>query len=133
MDRLLEFLLRRFVRCGTLRITTARGFVISIGDGTGNPVAVRFMSRAAELAVLLDPELKLGETYMDDTLRMEEGTIADFLDLIVRNIASYQPTLFDRACTQMRAMLRHVFSFNNRARSVKNAKSGLHPVSLTPA
>ena len=37
MDRLLELLLRRFVRRGTLRFTTARGSVFTVGDGTGPP------------------------------------------------------------------------------------------------
>ena len=68
MDRLLELLLRRFVRRGTLRFTTARGSVFTVGDGTGPPVAIRFMTKAAERGVLLDPELKLGEAYMDGTL-----------------------------------------------------------------
>ena len=32
-------------------------------------------------AILLDPELKLGEAYMDGTLVVEQGSIADFLHL----------------------------------------------------
>ena len=68
MDRLLELLLRRFVRRGTLRFTTARGSVFTVGDGSGPPVAIRFMTKAAQRGVLLDPELKLGEAYMDGTL-----------------------------------------------------------------
>ena len=68
MDRLLELLLRRFVRRGTLRFTTARGSVFTVGDGKGPPVAIRFMTKAAQRGVLLDPELKLGEAYMDGTL-----------------------------------------------------------------
>ena len=67
MDRLLELLLRRFVRRGTLRFTTARGSVFTVGDGSGPPVAIRFMTKAAQRGVLLDPELKLGEAYMDGT------------------------------------------------------------------
>ena len=37
MDRLLELLLRRFVRRGTLRFATARGSVFTVGDGKGPP------------------------------------------------------------------------------------------------
>src|SRR4030088_3136245 len=45
------------------------------------PPAAGFTSRRAELAVLLEPELKLGEAYMTGTFVMEEGSIADLLEL----------------------------------------------------
>jgi cyclopropane-fatty-acyl-phospholipid synthase len=120
MDWLLEFLLRRFVRCGTLRITTARGFVISIGDGTGKPVTVRFMSRAAELAVLLDPEFKLGETYMDGTLRVEEGTIADLLALVLHQTPSGRSSSWALPQWALRFVIRRLQQFNWRARARRN-------------
>ena len=79
MDRLLQFLLKTFIRRGTFRVTTSRGTVLAFGDGTGQPVSVRFASRKAEWGILLDPELKFGESYMDGTFVVEEGTIADVL------------------------------------------------------
>ncbi len=79
MDRLLRFLLEIFIRRGTFRVTTSRGTVLTFGDGSGQPVSVRFTSPAAEWAILLDPELKLGECYMDGTFVVEQGTIADVL------------------------------------------------------
>jgi len=48
MDRLLQFLLKTFVQRGTFRVTTSRGTVLNFGDGTGQPVWVRFATRAAE-------------------------------------------------------------------------------------
>src|ERR1044072_7574387 len=79
MDRVLQYVLGSFIRRGTLRLTTARGTVLQFGDGTGEPVAVRFKTRWTELAILLDPELAVGEAYMDGTLVIERGSIADFL------------------------------------------------------
>ncbi len=79
MDRLLQFLLSRFIRRGTFKVTTSRGRTFTCGDATGMPVAVRFTTRAAELGIVLDPELKFGEAYMDGTLVVEQGTIADVL------------------------------------------------------
>jgi cyclopropane-fatty-acyl-phospholipid synthase len=79
MDRLLQFLLETFIRRGTFRVTTSRGTVLTFGDGTGQPVSVRFASRAAEWAILLDPELKFGEAYMNGTFVVEQGSIADVL------------------------------------------------------
>src|ERR1035437_414452 len=83
MDRLLQFLLETFIRRGTFRVTTSRGTVLTFGDGTGQPVAVRFASRAAEWGILLDPELKFGESYMNGTFVVERGSIADVLAIML--------------------------------------------------
>jgi cyclopropane-fatty-acyl-phospholipid synthase len=81
MDWLLRALIARMVRRGTFRLTSAGGTILTFGDGTGPGIAARFTSGGAELAVLLEPELKLGEAYMNGTLVMEEGSIADLLEL----------------------------------------------------
>ena len=83
MDRLLQFLLSQFIRRGTFKVTTSHGWTFTCGDNTGPPVAVRFTSRAAELGIVLDPELKFGEAYMDGTLVVEQGTIADVLAIVL--------------------------------------------------
>src|ERR1035438_9011041 len=79
MDRLLQFLLKTFIRRGTFRVTTSRGTVFIFGYGTGRPVSVRFASRATEWGILLDPELKFGEAYMNGSFVVEQGSIADVL------------------------------------------------------
>ena len=73
MDRLLQGLFGTFIRRGTFKLTTSRGRSFVFGDGTGIPVAVRLMSRRAEIGLLRDPELKFGEAYMDGTLVVEAG------------------------------------------------------------
>src|SRR5918912_4464541 len=81
MDRLLPHTLGRFIRKGTVQVTAASGFTFTLGDGTGTPIAVRFTSRVAQWGVLMDPELRLGEAYMDGTLVVEHGSIRDLLAL----------------------------------------------------
>jgi cyclopropane-fatty-acyl-phospholipid synthase len=81
MDRLLRFVMSRFIRRGNLRITSARGRTFRFGDGTGRQISVRFTTRAAQRQVLLNPELKLGECYVDGTFVVEDATIAEFLAL----------------------------------------------------
>ena len=84
MGRLLLLLLRRFLRRGCFAITTAAGSTYNFGDGSGPPVAVRFTTSKALRTVLLDPELKLGEAYMDGTMIVERGTVADVLAVLMR-------------------------------------------------
>jgi cyclopropane-fatty-acyl-phospholipid synthase len=120
MERLLELLLGQFIRRGNLRITTARGSVISLGDGSGPPVAVRFTSSAAQTAVLLDPELKLGEAYMNGSFVVEHGTIADVLGLALGQRADGAPPTWARPQWLLRYFNRRLQQFNPRRRARHN-------------
>ncbi|MDX3966869.1 MAG: cyclopropane-fatty-acyl-phospholipid synthase family protein [Bradyrhizobium sp.] len=117
MDGLLHCVCAALIRKGTLQVTTARGRRFTVGDGTGTPLAVRFSSVAAEAGVLLDPELRLGEAYMDGTLVVEEGSIADLLALALSQEGKALPR-WTRPQWVMRFLQRRVQQFNgcNRAR-----------------
>jgi cyclopropane-fatty-acyl-phospholipid synthase len=118
MDRLLRFLLKTFVRRGTFRVTTSRGTVLTFGDGTGQPVSVRFTSRAAEWAILLDPELKFGEAYMNGTFVVEEGTIADVLAIMLGQNTDVPHWALPQGL--LRYLARRLRQFNPRRRARRN-------------
>ncbi|MGB3865357.1 MAG: cyclopropane-fatty-acyl-phospholipid synthase family protein [Xanthobacteraceae bacterium] len=118
MDRLLQFILERFIRRGALTVIRADGTRFTCGDGTGEPVAIRFTTRAAERQVLLDPEMAFGEVYTDGTLIVEQGTIADALA-----IALDQPDMIPRWAKLQwwaRYLIRNIQQFNPRSRSKNN-------------
>jgi len=119
LDQLLSIFLKRFIRQGSLTVTTASGNRYSFGDGSGPPVAVRFTNAKAQRAVLLDPELRLGEAYMDGTFVVEEGSIADALAILLRqeSIAAPKWALPTRL---VRYLFRRVQQFNLRSRSRRN-------------
>ena len=121
MDRLLRAVCRRLIGTGNLRVTTASGLAFNCGDGAGTPVAIRFASRGAEWRVLLDPELRLGEAYMDGGLVVGQGSIAEFLDLTVRNLSRTSPTPFTRPLRTLRALARRLFDYNTLGRARRNA------------
>src|SRR5581483_6679972 len=120
MDSVLELVLRSFIRRGTLRLTTASGNVLQFGDGTGDPVAVRFMTRAAQWKVLIDPELQVGEAYMNGTLVMERGSIADFLALALSQDNKDGPPRWARLPWLVRYLGRRLAQFNPRSRARQN-------------
>jgi cyclopropane-fatty-acyl-phospholipid synthase len=81
---------------------------------------VRFLTAAGEQRILLDPELALGELYMDGTLVIERGTIADLLAVVLD-----QPDMLPRwARLQwwLRYLVRHAQQFNPRRRSKNNVE-----------
>ena len=118
MDRLLQYLLKTFLRRGTFRVTTSRGTVLTFGDGTGQPVWVRFVSRNAEWGILLDPELKFGESYMNGTFVVEHGSIADVLAICLGQ--NSQVPHWARLQGFLRYLNRRLSQFNPRARARRN-------------
>jgi cyclopropane-fatty-acyl-phospholipid synthase len=118
MDRLLHYFLDHFIRRGAMTFTTASGAKFTCGDGSGEPVAARFLTADAERRILLNPELGLGEAYMDGTFVVERGSIADALAILLD-----QPEILPRwARLQwwLRYLVRHSQQFNPRRRARNN-------------
>lgn len=118
MDGLFRLLLSRFIRRGTIVFTTASGTTFACGDGTGEPVRAHFTSAQAQRRLLRDPELALGELYMDGGLVMQRGSIADLLA-----VAMDQPDWTPRWAKLhglIRYWIRTLHQFNPRRRSRHN-------------
>jgi cyclopropane-fatty-acyl-phospholipid synthase len=120
MDRLLKFLLGTFVRRGSLHLSTANGSAMVIGDGGSPSVAVRFATAAAQRAVMLDPEVKLGEAYMDGTLKVEQGSIADLLAIVLGQSKNGLPPRWAQLQWALRFLYRRWQQFNRPSRARRN-------------
>jgi len=120
MDRLLRAALERFIRAGNLRVTTAGGSTFTLGDGTGTPVAIRFTTRAAERGVLIDPEVKFGEAYMDGTVVVEQGSIAEVLAVVLDQCVGGKPPFWARTQWLLRYLHRRLQQFNPPPRARRN-------------
>jgi cyclopropane-fatty-acyl-phospholipid synthase len=83
----LHNLLSKIIRVGSLTVRGSSGQK-HYGGGGGRSVTIRFTDPAAERELVADPQLKLGELYMDGRLRIDEGDIYDFLSLIKDNTLS---------------------------------------------
>jgi cyclopropane-fatty-acyl-phospholipid synthase len=109
---------------GGLEVIMASGRRVTIGQPRPDqpPLAVRFTTPAAERGILLDPELKLGQAYMDGTLVMEEGSVTDLLALLMAQPAACTSTTTVSAKLLFwgRKLLRRIDQFNPRGRSQRN-------------
>jgi cyclopropane-fatty-acyl-phospholipid synthase len=119
VDRLLSLFLGRFIRRGSLRVTSAAGDTYTFGDGTGAPLAVRFTDAKAQRAVLLDPELRLGEAYMDGTFVLEQGSLADVLALLMHQEQIAAP-IWALPARLLRYLFRRLQQLNLRSRARHN-------------
>jgi cyclopropane-fatty-acyl-phospholipid synthase len=118
MDRLLRSFLVKFIRRGSMTFTTASGDRYTCGDGTGEPVHVRFLTADAERRVLLNPELALGEVYMEGSFVLERGSIADALAILMGQPDAL-PT-WAKPHWWARYLIRRIRQFNPRSRSKDN-------------
>ncbi len=86
-----EAYLQQLIRLGCLTLIKASGRQTVYGDGSGPPVTVRLRPGAAG-RILLNPDLKFGECFMDGHLIVEQGDIYALLEIIARNmVANHRP------------------------------------------
>lgn len=121
MEKVLTTILSGLVRRGALTVVSASGREYTFGDGTGEEVRVRFLDKGAERALILNPELQLGEIFMDGRLVVERGTIYDFLALVLRDDDhTDKRSLPSRILGKLRFLTRSAVSRNNPWRARRN-------------
>ena len=120
MFTLLDILLRRIVRRGSLKLIDADGIAHGYGDGGPPRVSVRLADRRLERQLVRDPPLALGEAYMHGRLQMVDGGIYDFLELILSNLESEPLPSWTKSFNAARYLLRRLRQFNPSGRARRN-------------
>jgi cyclopropane-fatty-acyl-phospholipid synthase len=82
--RALGAVLSRIVRRGSLEVGTPSGAKMTFGDGTEPDVAVHFADERAIWALIVDPELQLGDLFTSGRLVIERGSVYDLIDVLAR-------------------------------------------------
>jgi cyclopropane-fatty-acyl-phospholipid synthase len=118
MDPLLHRILTQFIRRGSMMVTTADGTRFTCGDGTGPPVAIRFLTKGAQRKILFNRELGLGEAFMNGEFVVEGGTIADALAILMGQPKTLPA--WAKPHWWLRYMTRRIRQFNLRGRARNN-------------
>jgi cyclopropane-fatty-acyl-phospholipid synthase len=108
---MLGLLLNRLMRKGTLTVIHSNGKREMFGAGEPH-VTVRFHDRKAIPELVLNPDLKLGELYMDGRVTVENGTVTDLLGLLMMNLGATQPTGLHKLARTFRRLTRRFAQFN---------------------
>jgi cyclopropane-fatty-acyl-phospholipid synthase len=120
MNRLLQTALAGAIKTGSLEVVDPRGAVRHFGDGTGTQVRVHFKSAATERALLLDPQMNLGEEYMNGGYDVQKGTLLDFLSILIVNFGARGQTWWTAAMGEIRRLVRLVAENNDATRARSN-------------
>jgi cyclopropane-fatty-acyl-phospholipid synthase len=82
----LRLLLRRFVRRGQLGVIDHTGRRYDFGiDGARPRVAIKIHDKRLYRRLAFHPTLHVGRAYVDGALTLEEGSLTDFLNLVLIN------------------------------------------------
>ncbi len=87
---LLAGFLEHMVRVGRLEIIDAHGRRHLFSGAPGASVTIRLHDRSLHRKLLINPELHLGEAYVDGSLTIEKGTLSDLLKIVATNLESAQ-------------------------------------------
>jgi cyclopropane-fatty-acyl-phospholipid synthase len=82
---LFQCLLRSVVHKGSLTLIAANGKTRTFGDGAPPRIVVKLHRRILEWSLGLNPDLKIGEAYMNGLLTIEEGDLYGFIHLLLSN------------------------------------------------
>lgn len=117
--RILTGLLNRTIKRGSLSFIDSRtGQTVSFGDGTG-PEVVIGITAAAAIRIASNPDLALGEAYMDGDLTILRGGIRDLFDVIFLNQEAVEVSQTSAGALKLK-LLRTIQQANNRVSSRRN-------------
>ena len=118
---LLDRVAKSLIHKGDLSITDWNGITRRYGDGGLPRAHVKFETRASALKVALDPDLFMGEVYMDGSFKVLEGTIRDFLALVMQNAGTPKTSHpLHLAVYKIRIGLRRLHQHNTKDKSKNN-------------
>src|SRR5215468_11907426 len=120
MFTLLDILLRRIVRRGQLTLIDAAGTARRYGDGTPPTISVQLTDKRLERQLVRDPQLALWEAYMHGRLRLIEGGIYDFLELMLDNLEGGPLPGWTKSFSAARYAIRRAVQFNPAGRARRN-------------
>ena len=78
-------MVRALVKTGTLTIFLPDNKTLELGDGAEPKIKVHLHDRDLPRKLIFNPELAMGEAYMDGTLTIENDDLRGFLTLAIRN------------------------------------------------
>ncbi len=117
---LLSHLFERFIQKGTLRVIDSSGKMHEF-HGTTEPVAtIQFHDPDLPLKIFLNPELHVGESYMNGTLTFVDCTVADFLGLFSINRGSMAAYPLQNVFRKISRILRRFQQYNPVGKAQQN-------------
>lgn len=118
---LLAKVARRIIKRGTLTIIDADGRSHSAGKAGEEPAAtIRLTDKAWQRRILLNPQLAIGEAYMEGALEPVDCDIRDVLRVMIANTGNTTDNRWYAALHRLRFLTRRIAQHNPVGRAKEN-------------
>ena len=112
--------LNKIFKTGGFILTDANSKDYLIGKPGNNPIRIKIFDKKLHYKLLIHPDLYFGEAYMNGELKIENGTLTDFLDLALMNIGRNELNFFSYIINKVRGSYRYLTNFNFIKKSKMN-------------
>ena len=115
------YFLNSIVKYGKIQIIDFDNSIHTFGS-TGPYCKIKFHNKSVKRKLLFNPELYVGELYVDKELSIEEGTLEIFIDIITKNEVNIHKNIFHRLFYILSSRLYNMIEKNYIGSSKKNVQ-----------
>ena len=110
------------------KVFKKKGFVLTdansknyiIGNPGSNPIKLKILKQNLHYKLLFHPDLYFGEAYTNGDIKIENGTLTEFLDLALMNFGRGELNFFSYLINRLRGSYRYLTNFNFIKKSKMN-------------
>ena len=118
--QLARFLNKLFKEDGFILIDAKEQKYIIGNPKKEKPIILRLLDKKLHYKLLFYPDLYFGEAYANGTVKIENGSLADFLDMALKNIGRSETNFFSELLSKLRGSYRYFTNFNIIKKSKMN-------------
>ena len=119
--RVFDIFLGHLIHQGQLSVTLASGETLRHGDPSKGPsVAITLQDESLPRRIILNPDMAVGEAYMDGRMIIEGDDLRGFLELAIANIEAQGQPWFRRPRVKARNAMRWLQQYNPAHRARQN-------------
>jgi len=118
--KLLNFL-RKLIKDDGFELVDANSKSYIIGKPKKEkPIRLKILDKSLHWKLLINPDLYLGEGYMDGSIVIENGTLTEFLDITLKNVGRQPTNEITNILARFRRVYRYITNFNLIGKSKEN-------------
>tara|TARA_B100001540_G_scaffold295135_1_gene295663 strand:- start:23 stop:1210 length:1188 start_codon:yes stop_codon:yes gene_type:complete len=85
-----------------------------------DPIIIKLLDKNLRYKLLLYPDLYFGEAYMNGSLKIENGTLSEFLEIALKNIGRNDINFYGKILNKFKGTYRHLTNSNKGIKSKTN-------------
>ncbi len=118
--QLARFLNKIFKKDGFILIDAFKNRFIIGSPNKKKPITLKILDKKLHYKLLFRPDLYFGEAYSDGIIKIENGTLTDFLNLALMNIGRGEFNFFSQLFNKLSGSYRYITNFNFIKKSKMN-------------